>query len=269
MNRTILIAEDNPDLLEVLSLQFDWRGYRVLRARDGAEALALLEHKPDLLVLDVVMPRKSGYEVCRSLKSDPARRRLPVILLSGRRGETDREWGLECGADAYLTKPFGIRELEAQVGRLLASRECPQPGESSPPPARGAAPGGVMVRWSLDPEAARVFRQKYGELAWRRLLRDLPLHLLRRLSSWGVEGCALRDDYGAVSLALPVPRRRVEACLERLTTLGNDFLRSFYDAEDTARGAVLLARSGAGEDAERAPLLRLSPRLEGEAGVDA
>ncbi len=253
--RTILIAEDNPELLEVLALQFDWRGYRVLRARDGVEALELLEHKPDLVLLDVVMPRKNGYEVCRSLKNDPRRRDMPVILLSGRKAEIEREWGMECGADAYVTKPFGIAELEARIGELLSRQEsAPAPG----PQAASAAPDEkTLVRWVLDPRGVRPFRQKYGELAYQRVLRDLPQHLLHKLTAWGVEGCVARSDYDAVSLVIPGPRRRIEACLERLTALGNDFVASYYDSADLQRGAIQV---GEGPEEEELPLLRLLPR---------
>lgn len=262
MSRTILIAEDNPELLEVLATQFDWRGFRVLRARDGVEALQLLEREPDLLLLDVAMPRKTGFEVCRFLKSDPARRDLPVILFSGRKGKMDREWGLDCGADAYVTKPFGISELEAEVIRLLSLREI----GGGEPAARPAAGERVCVRWVLDAGAARVYRQKYGELAWRRVLRELPDRLLHRLSSWGVEGCALLDDYGAVSLEIPGPRRRVEVCLPRLTEIANAFLRSCYDAADAERGSLALGGGREGEE-RLFPLLRIEPRIvDGQGG---
>ena len=270
MNRTILIAEDNADLLEVLSLQFDWHGYQVLRARDGVEALQQLERRPDLLLLDVAMPGKSGYEVCRSLKSDPARRDLPIILVSGRRGEIAREWGMECGADAFLTKPFGIAELEAHVDRLLA-RSRPSPDGAQAGSAAGAEPEEAhrVARWSFEPEAVRAYRQKYGELAYQRVLRELPEKLMERLRLWGVEGCSHRRDYGAVTLLIPAQRAAAGTCLQRLAAVGDDFLRSCYDTVDAGRQAVVAADPHHAGPEIRFPLLRLIPDPESEARREA
>jgi DNA-binding response OmpR family regulator len=235
MSTTLLIAEDNPELLEVLALQFDWRGFRVLRARDGEQALRQMEERrPDLLLLDVVMPRRNGFEVCRAVKSDPRHRSLPVILFSGRRGPVDREWGLECGADAYLTKPFAIGRLQMEVDRLLrrgASANAPEP----------AAPTRIVCRWTLDADAVRGFRHRYGELAYRRVLRELPEVLGRRLASWGVVGWVRREAYGSVVLEVPGARSSVQACLPHLTASGDAYLRSLYEAAEVERVFPLLS----------------------------
>jgi DNA-binding response OmpR family regulator len=226
MSRTLLIAEDNPELLEVLSLQFDWRGFEVLRARDGEQVLRRMEEcRPDLLLLDVVMPVRNGFEVCRAIKSDPRHRALPVILFSGRRGSGDREWGLECGADAYLTKPFAIGRLQMEVDRLLGR------GPGAGVPGR-EEPARTVCRWKLDADAARDFRHRYGELAYTRLLRELPEVLGRRLASWGVFGWVRREAYGAVVLEVPGSRASVEACLPHLTASGDAYLRSLYEDAD-------------------------------------
>jgi DNA-binding response OmpR family regulator len=257
MTRTLLIAEDNPELLEVLSLQFDWRGFRVLRARDGAEALRQVEEqRPELLLLDVVMPFRNGFEVCRAVKSDPRHRTLPVILFSGRRGRGDRDWGLECGADAYLTKPFAIGSLQNEVDRLLSRAPgASAPGRESPAPR-------TVCRWSLDPEAARGFRHRYGELAYRRLMRELPEVLGRRLASWGVIGWVRRESYGSVVLEVPGHRARVEACLPHLTASGDAYLRSLYEEADQERGELRLEGRAGGGAERRFPLLRLRAAVE-------
>jgi DNA-binding response OmpR family regulator len=265
MGRSILIAEDNPHLLEVLALQFDWRGYRVLRARDGVEALAQIEQGPDVLLLDVVMPRKNGYEVCRSLKSDPQRRGLPVILVSGRKADADREWGLECGADAYVTKPFGITQLELEVEKLLA-RQPAALASGFAVEERPAACGEVACRWTFDPLAARVYRQKYGELAHKRLVRELVRWLDGHLAAMGMHGWKVRCDYQEVTLVNPSGAApRVKARIERLAAFGNDFLRSFYGPEDAALGAVVHRdhRQPSGGEV-RYPLLKLVPCAEPE-----
>ncbi|MEE9219607.1 MAG: response regulator [Acidobacteriota bacterium] len=258
MNHTILIAEDNPELLDVLSLQFDWHGYRVLRARDGLEALQQIDSEPDVLLLDVMMPRKNGYEVCRTIKNDPELHDLPVILLTGRRTESDREWGLDCGADVYMTKPFGIQELERQVGRLLAQRRAERSGGLR---EHGEAETleQVLCRWKLESAGALHYRQKYGELEYQRVLRELPAVLTGKLEAWGVPHYKQCDDYEAVSLLLPGPRDRLQATLERLTAIGNNFLRSCHNPDEISAAGGARPRGGCRAGAE-SPVLRLVPQ---------
>ena len=261
MGHTILIADDDPLLLDVLCHQFDWKGYRVLRARDGQEALDQLAQSPDVMLLDVMMPRKTGYEVCRALKNDPKRRWVPVILVSGRRAEMARQWGFDCGADAYQTKSFGIQELERQVGNLLEeSRARFQTHTETPSEARQQHP--VLCRWIPDPDGARLYRQKYGETAYQGLLRDLPAVLGRQLSSWGVQDWSHCSDYEAVSLLLPGPKEKLRGTLERLTQVGNAHIRNSCEWEDPE----VARASGAAKDGKPTsttpPLLHLIPKME-------
>ncbi|MFB3813745.1 MAG: response regulator transcription factor [Terriglobales bacterium] len=115
---TILIVEDEPNMVAGLRDNFEYEGYRVLSAGDGAEGLQRALTDPvDLVVLDVMMPRMSGLEVCKQLKAK--RPSLPVIMLTARGQELDKVVGLELGADDYVTKPFSIRELLARVKAVL------------------------------------------------------------------------------------------------------------------------------------------------------
>lgn len=116
----VVAADDDPDILNLVTLRLEWAGYHVLRARDGEEALALAsEHLPDLVLLDVSMPKLTGLEVARRLRELPEFAATPILLLTARAGESDRIAGLEAGATAYLTKPFSPHELNARVGELL------------------------------------------------------------------------------------------------------------------------------------------------------
>jgi DNA-binding response OmpR family regulator len=118
----VLCADDDEDILALVTLRLTRAGYEVLQATDGAQALELaLERLPALAVLDVMMPRRTGLEVLQELRADEATRGIPVILLSARVQETDVEGGLVAGADAYLAKPFRAAELVEKVGELLAS----------------------------------------------------------------------------------------------------------------------------------------------------
>ncbi|HEY1264761.1 MAG TPA: response regulator transcription factor [Terriglobales bacterium] len=114
----ILIVEDEPNMVSGLRDNFEFEGYEVITAEDGASGLnRALNESPDLVLLDVMMPRMSGLDVCRQLKSK--RPSLPVIMLTARGQEVDKVVGLELGADDYVTKPFSIRELLARVKAVL------------------------------------------------------------------------------------------------------------------------------------------------------
>jgi len=114
----ILIVEDEPNMVAGLRDNFEYEGYQVLTAGDGAEGLRrALADSPDLVVLDVMMPKMSGLDVCKQLKAK--RPSIPVIMLTARGQEVDKVVGLELGADDYVTKPFSIRELLARVKAVL------------------------------------------------------------------------------------------------------------------------------------------------------
>jgi two-component system alkaline phosphatase synthesis response regulator PhoP len=114
----ILIVEDEPNMVAGLRDNFEFEGYEVLTAYDGEEGLKrALGESPDLVVLDVMMPKMSGLEVCKQLKAKRAS--IPVIMLTARGQEVDKVVGLELGADDYVTKPFSIRELLARVKAVL------------------------------------------------------------------------------------------------------------------------------------------------------
>jgi DNA-binding response OmpR family regulator len=120
MARRILIAEDEPNI--VTSLEFLMRkcDYEVCVARDGDEALELAEaFVPDLVLLDVMMPRRSGFEVCRRIRENPRLEATRIVMLSARGSEAEIGKGMALGADAYVTKPFSTRELVAKVRQLL------------------------------------------------------------------------------------------------------------------------------------------------------
>jgi len=118
----VLCADDDRDILALLALRLERAGYRVAQAVDGEQALALArELHPDVLVLDVMMPRMSGTDVLAALRADEGTAHLRVVLLSARAQEADVERGLEAGADAYLAKPFQAPELIEIVGRLAAA----------------------------------------------------------------------------------------------------------------------------------------------------
>lgn len=117
---TVLIVEDSIAQREMITDLLKSSGMTVTHAADGVEALeAILSEPPDLVVLDIVMPRMNGYEVCRRLKSDPKTQNVPVVMCSSKGEEFDRYWGMKQGADAYIAKPFQPTELVGTVKQLL------------------------------------------------------------------------------------------------------------------------------------------------------
>ncbi len=123
MVRTILVVDDEPTLRETLAEALEADGFGVITAVDGREALARFrEHRPDLVVLDLMLPELSGVEVCRILRRESG---VPILMLTARTSELDKVLGLELGADDYVTKPFSLRELTARIRALLRRTEQP------------------------------------------------------------------------------------------------------------------------------------------------
>lgn len=128
MSAKVLIADDEPNILISLEYLMKREGYAVSVARDGQEALEVLQREqPRLVLLDVMMPRKSGFEVCQALRADEVLKDTIVLMLTAKGRETDVAKGLALGADAYITKPFSTKELVQKVRELLAAK-APQPG---------------------------------------------------------------------------------------------------------------------------------------------
>jgi DNA-binding response OmpR family regulator len=120
--KKIVIAEDDDAIAHMVNMSLGDAGFLCLRARDGDEALKLVKaHDPDLLVLDVMMPRVDGLEVARRLKADVMWSRTPILMLTALAGIDDQVQGLEAGADAYMAKPFDLREMGARVKALIRS----------------------------------------------------------------------------------------------------------------------------------------------------
>jgi CheY-like chemotaxis protein len=129
--KRVLVVDDDRVIQQLLEVNLELEGYQVAgTASDGQEAIAMAaELKPDLIILDIMMPKMDGLEVCRKLKSDPKLAKIPIVLLSARAQDLDIREGLDIGADAYLTKPFDPVELLDVVGRLLAGERI-QPADS-------------------------------------------------------------------------------------------------------------------------------------------
>jgi two-component system phosphate regulon response regulator PhoB len=150
----IAAIEDEPDILEIVGYNLEKEGYEFIGETDGEEGLSLVRRElPDLVLLDVMLPGIDGLEICRRLKYEAATREIPVIMVTAKSEESDVVLGLEVGADDYLTKPFGPRELVARVRAVLRRGKVPLDDDDQPRV--------VLDRLSIDPARHEVVC--YGE----------------------------------------------------------------------------------------------------------
>lgn len=118
--KRILIVEDEKELVELITFRLEGEGFHVLTAFDGVEALATVEkERPDLILLDILMPKMNGYEVCRRLKADERYRDIPIIYLTAKAQEEEMKAAIEMGADAYIAKPFEPADLIGTINKLI------------------------------------------------------------------------------------------------------------------------------------------------------
>ena len=146
--RRVLVVEDEPHIRELVALHLKLEGLSVVQVKDGEQAIALIKTQPfDLCVLDLMLPRIDGLTVCRAMRRESLNADTPILMLTAKREEADKVLGLESGADDYLTKPFGVRELVARVRALLRR---PRASKSAL-----AAMGEVIVAGELRVDRAR------------------------------------------------------------------------------------------------------------------
>ena len=119
--KTVLCVDDSPTELRLMMRALSDQGYAILTATDGEEALRqVAAYDPDLILLDIILPKKNGFQVCRQVKTAPSTKHIRIILVSSKSQDTDRVWGLKQGADDYVTKPFRSEDVVERVSRQLA-----------------------------------------------------------------------------------------------------------------------------------------------------
>ena len=213
MSKRILIVEDEKNIVDILTFNLNREGYETLEAYDGAAGLQLaLEQNPDLILLDLMLPKMNGFDVCRNLRKE--NRSTPVIMLTAREEETDKVLGLELGADDYITKPFSMRELMARV-KANIRRSTMVPAEAAAKPASGRL---ELGRITIDAELLMAYKdgapldltQREYELL--KFLASNPGKVFSREALmenvWNYEGYV--GDVRAVDVAVRRLREKVE-----------------------------------------------------------
>lgn len=167
MPQRILVVDDDRSIIKVIKVYLEQSGYQVLTASDGEEALHFLRReRPDLVILDVMMPNRDGWEVTRIVRADPGLAATPIIMLTARVEDTDKIIGLELGADDYVTKPFNMRELVARVKALLRRTRLDQMAGAVP---RVLVNGGLRLdldqhTLAVDGRAVELTRTEFNLL---------------------------------------------------------------------------------------------------------
>ena len=225
MGKTVLIVEDEKAIVEILKFNLQREGYAVLEALDGEAGLELAQTRdPDLVLLDVMLPRMNGFDVCRTLRE--AGYAVPIIMLTAREEENDKVMGLESGADDYITKPFSMRELLARVKANIRRRSL----DAAPAPAKAVL---QVADVSVDPEAMAVY--KAGKPVD---VTQKEFDLLLRLFSEPVKVCTREELLEKVwNYAYFGDTRTVDVAVRRLREKIED---------DPGAPKIILTRRGAG-----------------------
>jgi DNA-binding response OmpR family regulator len=262
----ILIADDSSSIREVLQMSLETLGYEVLLAEDGDQALQrIYRDTPDLLILDVMMPKQNGFQICRKVKADPDRSATPVILLTAKSQREDVYWGKDCGADEYVTKPFSAKELEGTIEKLLLQRAAVRRGgalnfddDLQRRRAAGEEGGICLLQW--DPRAMDVFRKKYGEVRYTEGLDRLRLEGESFVRSETDGGRIEFVEMQGFRLLLSGDHVEVEELAEELCKRLTRLARGFYDVTDRQRKMITVRDFRTGET-QSVPLLSFTAEV--------
>ena len=247
-NQRILIADDEPDIRLVLRTRLELDGFTVLEASDGAETVRMAQdEKPDLIVLDVMMPEMDGVEVCNRLRASFDTRNIPVIMLTARAGRDDKMSGLTKGANDYITKPFDLQELSQRVRNTLdwsrqqrsASPLTGLPGNHSinDEIRRRLAEQRSFALLQIDIDHFKAFNDYYGYGRG-----DEAIQLLARILSESVaqlgEGEGFVGHIGGDDFVVLARIDEAEALAKAITWRFDSTISALYDAPDRARGWI-------------------------------
>jgi diguanylate cyclase (GGDEF)-like protein len=262
----ILIADDDPDIRDVLKLTLSEENYEVLEAQDGEEALGIITTKPlDLVLLDYKMPKMDGREVCSKIKKDLLLRHLPIIMVTGRGDISDKVGGIDAGADDYVVKPFEPKELMARIRMIL--RRTERDLEANP---LTRLPGNVSILNELsrrlesklkfavcyiDLDKFKAYNDTYGFKHGDEVIKETARILIRAAQQFGnpddFVGHIGGDDYVLVT-TMPMVDNICKAIID-------DFEKtvpSFYNETDRKNGYII-AKDRKGE-VQKIPLLSVS-----------
>lgn len=239
--KKVIVAEDDDAIAHLVAATLGDAGFLCLRARDGDEALSMARREnPDLLILDIMMPRTDGLEVCKRLKADVLASRIPILLLTSLAGVDNRVKGLEAGADDYLEKPFDLRELAARVRALIrsAKRERDRnpttnlPGSSAVEDhvdslLRKKAPCAILY---LDVDHFEAYADAYGFAKADDVVEEMGAFILDRARAHG-QGSAFVGHVGGDDFVVVSDAHSAEKMAQELVQAFDSRLQKWYAGE--------------------------------------
>ncbi len=248
MNERVLVADDDPDILTVVKVNFELDGFEVETAVDGEDALQKATAQlPQVIVLDIMMPRMDGLTALHRLRSQAATANIPIILLTARGLPEDRVRGLELGADDYITKPFDITELAARVRAVLRRTQAAR--DLSP---LTGLPGNFKITAQIEEQIRRgesfalvhgdldnfkAFNDHYGFMRGDEVIRFCASALTGAAEALGIENAFVGhiggDDFVAI-----IPPGMAEAYCKEVVERFDDGILDLYDTADALRGYI-------------------------------
>jgi DNA-binding response OmpR family regulator len=272
MSGKILVADDSPNIREILQVNLESLGFQVVLAEDGDKAVRMMtDEQPDLMIVDVMMPKINGFQICRRIKSDPKTESTPIILLTARSQEEDVFWGKDCGADEYITKPFSTRELERTVVRLMRHRQDQMAG--LPTGVNGemqrraeAGRRGQIISLKWDRRAMDIFRKKYGEVKFSAALRALREEAERFLEDQHDPGPVDVYEAHGLSVVIGGAKKKALSVGKELAEKLSGLAGTFYADADRSRGYIPYRDPRTGHE-ERLELLGISATLSQRASA--
>jgi len=262
----ILIVDDDPDTRDIIRLSLNSKVYRISEARTGVEALEkVVTHEPDIIVLDVMLPEKSGMEVCKALKESTVTAHVPVIMLTAKQTLHDKVEGLNIGADDYLIKPFDPEELEARIKALL--RKMRRDLYANP---LTHLPGNVPIEKEIqraideqkgfaalfvDLDNFKVYNDNYGYAAGNRIIKFCANTILDSVKRFGNPNDFIGHIGGDDFAVLTAPDKADQICQE-IIRIFDSLIPIQYSEEDVNRG-YLISEDRRGE-VKKFPLMTIS-----------
>lgn len=249
LKEKILIADDDPDILDVLRITLEAEGYEVIDAHDGQEALDIVKKSmPDLLITDFKMPKMCGDEVCRILKQDILIQHMPIIMLTGKGEVSDKIVGIHSGADDYIVKPFEPQELVARVKMVL--RRTARDLDANP---LTRLPGNVSIINEIkkrietnelfavcyiDLDKFKVFNDKYGFEKGDEVIKNTARILIGSVQEKGTSQDFIGHIGGDDFVVVTVPDKIDELC-KNIIAKFNSMVPSLYNKEDLEKGYII------------------------------
>lgn len=263
----LLIADDNKAITDILKLNFQLLGYVVWVANNGEDAERYFRSfKPDLMILDVMMPRKDGFQVCRNLKADPEYAATPIIMLTAKTLPEDVRAGFDCNANAYVTKPYNPADLEVLVAQLLEEAKTgkrsvawtglPDAGKVEEDFKERLEAGGdaVLIKLTFLPRASEAFIKRYGNPRFKDFLHRIAWKMHDRVVQFDstiLMGQSIDDAFVfcCVSETLEALKK---ACEEEIEGQVNETLAEAEEDMKTSVGAV--SKKGGVEEEKISPI---------------